>query len=270
MKRTIFTLGIAMSAIVLSTLGIFASDIMQGIDGGFNLAGVGKTGVCAFGMTPVQGDGRIICVDMYEVSAADSCPHRQPKNVIESETNANSVECYAASVEGANPWTFVSLPQAQRICARAGKRLLTSDEWYDIALGTNSQSCHINGSAPATTGYLSECVSTHGVHDMIGNVWEWVDETIVDNQWHERSLPDDGYVASVDASGVAITTDVSPQDMYGNDYVWSDSQGVFGMIRGGFFGSDDDAGLYAVNASVPTDFASQGVGFRCAEDVIEQ
>ena len=39
------------------------------------------------------------------------------------------------------------------------------------------------------------------------------------------------------------------------------------MIRGGFYGSEDDAGLYTANTSVETSFASQGVGFRCVEDI---
>ncbi len=103
---------------------------------------------------------------------------------------------------------------------------------------------------------------------MIGNVWEWVDETVQDGSFSDRKLPETGYVASVDASGVAITTAEQEQQLYGADYFWSKHEGTFGMIRGGFYGGESDAGLYAVNASVQTSFSSPGLGFRCVEDVI--
>jgi formylglycine-generating enzyme required for sulfatase activity len=103
---------------------------------------------------------------------------------------------------------------------------------------------------------------------MVGNVWEWVDETVNGATYRERPLPPEGYVTEADAEGVAIATDAQTgSELYGNDYFWSKSEGVFGMIRGGFYGSDLDAGLYTVNASVPTNFATQGVGFRCVMSV---
>ncbi len=255
-------------ASVFSTIGIFASDTLRGVDSRFNLASVGETGICASGMVPINGDKNVICVDLYEASPGAGCPNKNPANILESEKNSNTSECYAASVKDAKPWTFISLPQAQRMCASAGKRLPTSDEWYKIALGTQVDSCIVRGSEPKTTGSADDCVSPQGVYDMVGNVWEWVDETVTNTDWKGRILPDDGYVASVDASGIAITSDTAPQELYGNDYIWSETEGVFGMLRGGFFGSQDDAGLYTVNASIPPDFASQGVGFRCVEDVL--
>jgi formylglycine-generating enzyme required for sulfatase activity len=154
------------------------------------------------------------------------------------------------------------------MCAGAGKRLPTSDEWYKIALGTDASQCVINGDSPESTGTES-CVASSGAYDTIGNVWEWVDETIYGNTFKNRSLPAEGYVTSADASGVAITTQTNIADeLYGKDYFWSKTEGVFGMIRGGFYGSDDDAGLYTINATVATNFAAQGVGFRCVEDII--
>lgn len=255
-------------ASLLSTLGIFASDALQGIDSGLkNLANVHTAGTCPQGMVPMKGRESVLCVDVYEASAAASCPNAHPQNILESEKNANTKECYAASVPAVTPWTFVSLPQAQRMCAGAGKRLPTGEEWYQIALGTDPASCVVSASGPQNSG-TDGCLSSVGVHDAIGNVWEWVDETVEGNEWNGRALPETGYVASVDASGIAITADAVPQELYGSDYFWSKQEGVFGMLRGGFFGSENDAGLYTVNASVPTDFASQGVGFRCVEDVL--
>jgi len=254
-------------AVIFSTLGIFASDSLRGIDSGNGLAGVNRSGVCKTGSVPLKGDSGIICVDTYEASPSTACPYAELSNVLESEKNANTENCYAASVKDAIPWNYISLTQAQRMCAGAGKRLPTSAEWYRIALGTNSDSCTVRADTVAKTGN-EFCVSSLGVHDAVGNVWEWVDETVQGNKFNERELPTEGYVTSVDADGLAITSAEASDELYGKDYFWSKTEGVFGMIRGGFYGSNQDAGLYSVNASVLTTFATQGVGFRCVEDLL--
>lgn len=254
-------------AVLLSTLGIFASDSLRGID--FNLAQLGGSGsgACPAGMVALKVDGEVLCADAYEASPSAKCPNQSPRSVLQSEQNMNAENCYAASVKGAQPWSFISLPQAQRACAAAGKRLPTSDEWYHIALGTDPTLCVTKGDTPRGTGD-AQCISTIGAFDLIGNVWEWVDESVVGYSYHERAIPEEGYVASVDASGIAITSSQEPDQLYGEDYFWSKPEGVYGMIRGGYYGSGNDAGLYAANVSVETSFATQGVGFRCVEDVL--
>jgi formylglycine-generating enzyme required for sulfatase activity len=254
-------------AVLLSTLGIMASDTLRDID--INLANVsgGKGAICQTGMVPISVDGNIICTDAYEASPGDDCPHKEPKSNIESEQNANSPKCLAVSAAGTRPWTFISLAQAQRVCASVGKRLPNADEWYAIALGTNPATCVIDAREPQRSG-IADCVSTVGAYDLVGNVWEWVDETVTGASYEGRPLPPEGYVTSVDASGIAITSLSEPNELYGSDYFWSKQEGVFGMIRGGYYGSGSDAGLYALNASVPTSFATQGVGFRCVDDII--
>ncbi len=259
---------IVSGAVVLSTLGIYASDSLQGIEGGLqNLAGIKNAQICKEGSLPHKIDSNVICVDMYEASPAPGCPHQEPSNTIQSEQNINSGDCFPVTEQGVIPWRYMSLPQAQRMCASVGKRLPTSAEWYDIALGTNPTLCTIDENTVARTGN-EECISSVGAYDVIGNVWEWVDESVVNNNLNDRALPPEGYVTSVDADGVAITSSDSADDLYGKDYFWSKGEGVHGMIRGGFYGSRDDAGLYTINASVPTSFATQGVGFRCVEDVL--
>jgi formylglycine-generating enzyme required for sulfatase activity len=266
MTRTRFVKGglIGLGALILSTVGIFASDALQGIDSRIgNLANLQKSGLCPSGMTPWNGGNGTLCVDLYEATPGDACPNMNPKNALESEKNAGTKGCYAASKSEVQPWTYVTLAQAQRMCAESGKRLPTSDEWYRIALGTDEKTCVVDVQAPRETG-TNECISSVGAHDMVGNVWEWVDETVNGSQYRDRSLPNEGYVTEADASGIAIATDPGTgSELYGHDYFWAKSEGVFGMLRGGFYGSDADAGLYAVNASVPTNFATQGVGFRC-------
>jgi formylglycine-generating enzyme required for sulfatase activity len=257
-----------LGAIFLSTLGIYASDGLQGIRGQLaQLQSGEKGGICNEGSVPVKVGAGIMCVDMYEASASDGCPHRAPASLLQSDQNLESPECFPTSVQGKNPWAFVSLPQAQRLCALVGKRLPTSAEWYSIALGTKTETCVIATQNAEETG-THTCSAPSGAHDMVGNLWEWVQENIVNTTYQNRSLPEEGYVTSVDADGVAITVDTNPDSAYGEDYFWSKSEGVFGMIRGGFYGSGNDAGLYTVNASVPTSFAAQGVGFRCVSDVL--
>ncbi len=269
MKKRLFKgLGIALGALVCTTLGIFASDSVRGIDTGIsNLASVSDNGVCQSGSVPLRVNGNTLCVDMYEASPSSKCPHQTLTNIVQTEDNAKTSGCYAASVPGAQPWTFVSLPQAQRLCAGAGKRLPTSEEWYQSALGTEIDSCAISTNSAQKTGERS-CVSSAGSYDVVGNVWEWVNETITGKDYGGRSLPDEGYVTSVDENGIAISSAQAPDELYGRDYFWSGGDGVFGMIRGGFYGSNQDAGLYTTNASVLTSFASQGVGFRCVKDVL--
>lgn len=259
---------IGIGALVISTLGIFASDTLQGIDRLGNLAGISGSGTCPAGMTAFKIAANMLCVDIYEASTGGACPNSAPKNVIESEKNAGTESCYAASEKGKQPWTFITLGQAQRVCAASGKRLPTSDEWYALALGTKESECLMNGSESRVTGGAA-CVSSAGSHDMIGNVWEWVNETVEGATYRGRQLPAEGYVQEADASGIAIASDPNAgSELYGEDYFWSKESGTFGMIRGGFYGSGKDAGLYTVNASVPTNFAAQGVGFRCVSDVL--
>lgn len=255
-------------AVLLSTLGIFASDTLRGVDSQLgNLSGSQKNGVCRVGSSPVRVGEAVICVDLYEASPSEECPHDELNSTLHSEQNVSAENCYAASVAGAIPWNFISLPQAQRVCATSGKRLPTSKEWYQFALGTDPEKCIIDSPNPDKAG-TPECIATSGVHDAVGNLWEWVNESVVGNTFDNRTLPQEGYVTSVDAYGVAITSAEAPDDLYGKDYLWSKEDGVFGMIRGGFYGSKQDAGLYTINASVPTSFASKGVGFRCVEDVL--
>lgn len=258
---------VVVGAVALSTIGIFASDTLQGIDQNMGALMGARTGTCKTGSVPLSVSGDAICVDQYEVSPAEDCPYPDPKTQIETERNTMAKNCYPASVSGARPWTYVSLPQAQRLCSSAGKRLPTAEEWYRIALGTRAEECTVRESGTHNTGN-ERCVSDAGAYDAVGNVWEWVDETVVDGSYEGRPLPREGYVTSVDANGVAITSGENPDELYGNDYVWTVDAGVLGMIRGGFYNSAGDAGLYTVNASVPTSMATQGIGFRCVEDLI--
>jgi formylglycine-generating enzyme required for sulfatase activity len=261
LKGTLVVVG----AITISALGLLASDGLRGVNNNL-VALTGAGGLCPDGMIATKREGNTLCVDRYEASTASACPHKDPKSIVETEANLSNANCFAESVPNATPWRFVSLPQAQRLCANAGKRLPKSSEWYQLALGTKPDACITDQGSPALTG-TSDCISASGVYDMVGNMWEWVDEQVNGNTFDGRPLPGEGYVTAVDASGVAVTTADATDDLYGDDYFWSKTDGVFGMIRGGYYGSKSDAGLYAINVSIPTSFASPGIGFRCVKDL---
>lgn len=259
---------VTVGIVVFTSITINASDIFRGIES--NLSGLvaQSTDPCGEHAVLQHLATGAVCVDMYEASADDSCGIQNPLNEVDTGVNISDGSCAAASIPEAKPWRFVSMTQAQQLCARAGKRLLTSEEWYQTVLGMGDMSsCALAmDGAPLSTG-VSNCVTPAGVHDMIGNVWEWVDGEVTDGVYGSVTLPPSGYVSLVDSGGNVLETATNPQSEFGDDYVWSESEGVRGMMRGGFYGSGSDAGIFTLNASVPLNFKTGGVGFRCAKDL---
>lgn len=261
-KRTLIISG---AAIVLSTLGIQASDLAQNLDTSLLGLATESTGPCGAGAVVVLNGARALCVDQYEASASEACPHVEPANSAESSANISSTACLPASQAAVAPWRYVSQSEAAQLCARAGKRLPTNEEWFRFSSGlADVDACAIDSSAAQPTGV---CSSPLDVYDSVGNVWEWLDEEVIDGTYRDRSLPASGYVARVDTKGIALETTTLPDEAYGFDYVAVDPNGVRGVIRGGFYGSQADAGIYSVNATVPLDLRTAGIGFRCVMDV---
>lgn len=260
---------IGIGALVLSTVAIQASDVIRGVEG--NLTGLvsESTGPCDSGSVQLLLGSHALCVDKYEASPSAKCPVKDPDNPLATQENANEDECHADSKKGVSPWRFVSLTQAQQFCARVGKRLPTNEEWYKAVSGiTDQSSCIIDpkNSSPADTG-SAECVTPSGVYDMIGNVWEWMDEEVSSGIYNNRDLPDSGYVTIVDSDGVVVQTDTNPSAEFNEDYAITSRDGLKGIIRGGFYASAEDAGIFAQNLAVPFDLRSSGVGFRCVKDI---
>jgi hypothetical protein len=111
-----------------------------------------------------------VCIDRYEASADGST---------------------ARSVAGVAPWVSQHQAQAANRCEKAGKRLCTAAEWQaacgaraypygdDFVAGrggdTNGGQCLGDGSGTLPTGARAGCVGpVPGLHDLSGNVWEWL------------------------------------------------------------------------------------------------
>lgn len=260
--------GVIFGAVAVTALGIDAADTLQGSRSTLlgQLAATGEGG-CPSGMVAVPSATTFSCVDTYEASVGADCPVVDPANEIQTKQNVDDPDCTAVSVEERNPWRNVPREAAQLACARAGKRLPSNEEWQLIAAGTpdSQDACNIASGNSAVTGSRGSCVSAAGVFDAVGNVWEWTNEDVFDGQYNGRPLPEEGYVLQVDRGGIATLSGEAPSDLFGKDYFWSKSEGVYGIIRGGFYGSKSDAGVYTTHAATLPTFSGAGIGFRCVQ-----
>jgi hypothetical protein len=254
-------------AVLLTALGIDAADTLSGSRSTLlgQLISATPTGKCPSGMVEVPAGVSFGCVDKYEASPSKECPHSNPQNALETQENMNDPECKAASEKEQNVWTFISREQAVAACLRGGKRLPKNSEWYVVSAGTHDaeNKCNMSGGGAHKTGKGEECVSAVGAVDTVGNVWEWVSDDVIEGKLSGRELPATGYVAQVDSEGIATLTSQEPSDLFSQDYFWSQLTGAFGMIRGGFYGSKSDAGVYAIHADTLPTTSGTAIGFRC-------
>ncbi len=250
-------------ALILTTFAIDASDTLGGKGGTMLASLVGtQTEICPEGMVHVPAGLTFTCVDEFESSVHESCPVTVVSNQFDTEINLSKSDCTPVSLADKEPWHFVDREQAVVLCTRAGKRLPSASEWHQFALGTPSGSCNISEGSISVSGEFESCVSAAGAKDTIGNVWEWVSDDVVEGRYQDRELPKTGYVVQVDSGGVAtVTADTD----YKEGYFWTSHEGVFGIIRGGFYGSKGDAGAYTVHAQTLPSFSGAAVGFRCVK-----
>lgn len=258
---------VTIGIVVLTSFGIDATDTLRGSQSALGIfANKITEGKCPPEMVLVEAGDHNFCIDKYEVSVGEGCEVLDPTSVLDTAKNSNQSDCLPVSKPEAQPWTYVAKPQAEQLCARSGKRLPTAKEWQLAVLGTpdNFSSCNLAGKL-AKTGGWSGCVSGAGVHDMVGNVWEFVEEEVENNRFDERDLPDEGYVDQVESDGLPSRTSDRPNPIYNNDYFWIEPEGRRVVMRGGFYGSKEDGGIYATHAEIDSNFASAAIGFRCAK-----
>ena len=264
---------VVISAIILTTIGIKASDMIFDSQGQPALVVVDG---CPADMTRVISSLGDFCIDRYEVSAGNDCPIKDPGNQSDTRFNLNANTCWPISEAGHVPWRYISQDQAAQACARAGKRLPTPKEWYEAALSTpdlaanwSQDDCQVANNwsqQPGLSGTGKNCVSAAGAYDMIGNVWEWVEGAISEGNWDGRELPGPGYIDSSDgASMPAATNQDAANENYNLDYFWVKKTGIRAMARGGYWDNNSDAGQYSLYIVMPPSGVGAGIGFRCVK-----
>ena len=208
-----------------------------------------------------------LCVDKYEASVWSRRPdsNGNPQGTQFGATtddypcSDNGNDCFkslsgkifAVSAPGVTPSAFITWFQAQQACANVGKRLLRNGEWQMAAAGTpdpgnspGAEDCNTFSSSGADlTGSRTNCVSNWGVFDMVGNLWEWVEDWVP-----------------------ASTTCVNP--LFADDFnCLAGASTTFGpgaLIRGGSFGNSAGAGVFALTTFAAPSSSVSYIGFRCA------
>jgi formylglycine-generating enzyme required for sulfatase activity len=168
-------------------------------------------------------------------------------------------DIYAVSIAGVKPARALTWFQAVAACENARKRLPSNGEWQAAVQGTpdpgpddDATTCNTtnDGAAnePVLTGSRAACVSSRGAFDMVGNLFEWVED------WVPRSVGFGAWNAGVSPTG----------DTQGLDGAATTGEpGAF--LRGGNFGSGTSAGPLSILAGIePSRSGDSGIGFRCA------
>jgi len=166
---------------------------------------------------------------------------------------------YAVSIPGVLPSSCITWFQANQACRLSGKRLLRNGDWQAAAQGTpdpgtdnGTTDCNISAAGnPVNTGSRSNCKSSWGVFDMVGNVSEWVED------WADQRANCTDWTTS---AGIA-----------GNDQTCFAGPGGAGslslpapLVRGGAWGSGSSAGVFSVTVYFDPSSSNGAFGFRCA------
>jgi formylglycine-generating enzyme required for sulfatase activity len=222
------------------------------------------------------------CIDRHEahlVVVGRDGERRHPHY----ERPEKGVRYQARSAEGVFPQAYISQLEARRACEAAGKRLCRLEEWRAACQGAkgahfpqgdrpaagacNSGKNHLMsqvfGSNPfnwspaelnspllnkepgylARTGEHASCASPEGVHDLVGNVHEWVSDKVT----------------------LGLMEKIATEGVVRHKQPWRLGNGVF---VGGFYATRDEHGpgcLFTTVAHSPR-YHDYSTGFRCCAD----
>lgn len=246
----------------------------DGGDGGVEDGGVPQR--CPSGMTLVGP----FCIDRYEAHLVSPGPDGEVVAWPYYQRPEPETRYKARSASGAFPQAYISRVEAQDACSNAGKRLCSMQEWQRACEGRgggpypygpnwqakrcNSEKGHLLtirfGKDPsrwryedfndpeldqepgflAQSGFYDGCVGDAGVYDLIGNLHEWVSDTVDED----------------------VMLRLESEDIPRKTQHWRAGNGVF---MGGFFSNHDELGpgcKYTTVAHEPT-YHDYSTGFRC-------
>jgi len=193
-------------------------------------------------------------IDKYEVTNGDykACVDAGVCDTPHSLNSSARTKGYYPNPDYANfPVVHVDWYMADAYCEWRGARLPTEAEWEKAARGTNDKhfpwgqnivSCAFTqyatcGKDTVAVGSHPDGASPYGVHDMAGNVWEWVADWY-GSDYYALSPPD------------------APQ---------GPGTGLYRVVRGGGWNSDSTQLWVTYRTRYTPDYDTFNLGFRCAK-----
>jgi len=241
------------------------------------------------------------------VQASNNTPLTSPDTGYHTYSNS-SQPCtgssyYIASTSGGYPIVNIDQPTSASYCISIGAHLITNNEWQTItwnvqniasnwkngvigsteALGGglyrgNSNSLlAMDGSDPLSGTNTRTLTLSNGsvVWDMAGNVWEWINNTIIGNNEPTTASPGFTYrqFTAITNWGTMTQQTAGPLNS-----AWNSAQGIgqilsdgtasnnttYGFLRGGPWNYSTFAGVEALNLMGTPPTVAAIAGFRCA------